>query len=112
MSKTYLQHAPVVWETATTMLASASVAGSALCAGYARITGLLISSASADSGSGLRVWQSTDYGTHWDYWTDYAPSACSGSGFSIELIGNAVKVQFKPDSEADEVRSCWRLRPI
>ena len=112
MSKVYVQNSPVVWESTTAQGATASSSGSMLCGGYARITGVHWASASADSASGLRVWQSADYGANWDYWTDYVPIANSGSAFSVEIIGNAVKVAFKPHSAAASVRTCWRLRPI
>jgi hypothetical protein len=74
--------------------------------------GLFIASASAKSGSGLRIWQSSDNGVNFDYFTDYAPTACSGSGFSIELVGNAAKIDWRTDSAAGVVRTSWRLRPV
>jgi len=112
MSKVYAQTFPIVWSASVAQSAAASSAGSAISHGYARLVGLHIASASADSSSGLRIWQSSNYGTNWDYWTDFVPSASSGSAFSIEIVGNAVKVQFKPHSAAASVRSLWQLRPV
>ena len=56
------------------------------------------------AGSGLRISQSFDRGSNWDYHTDYAPLACSGSAYSIEIIGNAVKIEYHTDSAASQFR--------
>ncbi len=113
MSKIYVQNAPIVWQTSASLAASASSGGSALCGGYARLVGIHIAAASAKAASGLRIWQSTDAGTNWDYYADFVPSACSASAFSIEIIGNAVKVDFRTDGAgASILRSLWQLRPV
>ena len=81
--------------------------------GYARLVGLVISNASAKAASGLRVWQSGDGGDNWDYFSDWTLSACSGSAFSIEIIGNAAKVDFRNGATAASLfRTLWQLRPI
>lgn len=112
MAKIYVQNFPQVLESSASLAASGNVSGSKLCEGFARLVGGLASNASAKAGSGLRVSQSFDGGTNWDYHTDYAPSACSGSAFSIEIIGNAVKVNYITDDAASLFRTLWQLRPI
>jgi len=79
----------------------------------ARIVGTLISSGSLKAGSGLRVSQSSGSETQWDYNSDWAPSACSGSGFSIEVIGDRGKIDVYIGADnADVFRTAWRLRPV
>jgi len=112
MSRVFAQAFPVVWSTAASQAATASAAGSAVSHGYARLVGMHWANASAVSSSGLRIWQSSDMGVNWDFWTDFVPSASSASAFSIEIVGNAVKVQFKPDTAASLLRSLWQLRPV
>ena len=111
--KIYVQKFPEVFATSASLAASASTSGSMVCDGYARIIGGIISSASLKAGSGLRIWQSFNDGLDWDYFTDYVLSACSGSAFSIEIIGNAVKVGICTDGTgAPILRTHWQLRPI
>ncbi len=113
MSKVYVQNFPVVWQSSASLATSGCSGGSALSAGYARLVGGIISAASAKAASGLRIWQSFDSGSNWDFWTDYVPSASSASAFSIEVIGNAVKVDFRTDSAgASILRTLWQLRPV
>jgi len=109
--KVYVQNVPVVWQT-TASLAASTTSGSFICDGYARIVGGLITCTSAVAGSGLRISQSFDRGSNWDYHTDYAPSACFGSAYSIEIIGNAVKIDFVPETTASIFRTAWYLRPV
>ena len=109
--KVYVQNVPVVWQT-TASLAASTTSGSFICDGYARIVGGLITCTSAVAGSGLRISQSFDRGSNWDYHTDYAPSACSGSAYSIEIIGNTVKIEYRTDSAASQFRTLWQLKPI
>jgi len=113
MAKIYCQNFPIVWQTTASLAASGSTGGSALCGGYARLVGGIVSAASAKAASGLRIWQSFDQGTNWDFWSDYVPSASSASAFSIEIIGNAVKVDFRTDATgASILRALWQLRPV
>jgi len=86
--------------------------GSIPCKGYSRLVGMIISSASSLSGSGLRIGQSADLGINFDYWTSFNISACSGSAFSVEIVGDAIQVDFAVDSQADEIRTLWHLRPV
>lgn len=111
--KTNVQQNKIFWQPSGSLAAGASVtSGSISCDGYARITGLFYSSASAKAGSGLRVSQSANGGTNYDFHTDFAPSACSGSSFSVEVVGDVAKVDFIADSQADEYRAIWSLRPV
>ena len=112
--KVYVQKFPPVWESSASMDSNGSqTSGSFWSYGYARLVGLVISSASAKAGSGLRVWQSPDGGANWDYFSDWAPSACSGSAFSIEIIGDAAMIDFRNGATAANLfRTLWQLRPI
>lgn len=113
MSKIYVQGSEEVFINSASIAAGGSVSSEIfITKGYAKITGILISSASAKAGSGLSIWQSGDYGQNWDYRTIYAPTACSGSGFSIEVIGNAAKIDYITDGAANIFRTAWHLRPI
>lgn len=111
--KTAVQRNEIFWQTSGSLAASGSItSGSITCDGFAKVVGIFISSASLKAGSGLRVSQSTDTGANFDYHTDYAPTACSGSAFSIEVTGDAVKIDIVADSEISEYRTIWSLRPI
>jgi hypothetical protein len=114
MAKIYVQNSPCPWGSSASMAASGTQSsGSFPTTGYARLVGTLNSSASLVAGSGLRVEQSTDFGSNWDYASDWAPTACSGSGFSIEIIGDAAKITITNGADnADVFRTAWRLRPV
>lgn len=117
MSKIYIQKFPIVWQQTTASLAASGSIGSGsfLTAGYARLVGIMIASGSgADSGSAVKVYQSADSGSNWDFVTACALSACSGSGFSIEVIGDAAKIEYYADTTAStaEFRTLWMLRPV
>lgn len=113
MAKIYIQHSASAWLSAASMAAAGSqTSGSFVTKGYSRLVGILISSGSLKAGSGLRVSQSLDLGTNYDYNSDWVPSACSGSGFSIEIVGDAAKVDVITDGAADVFRTGWWLRPV
>ena len=115
MSKVYVQKANTAWAVTTASLAAnaSTVSGSFPTQGFARLTGTLISNASLKAGSGLRISQSGDSGSNWDYYTDFVPSTCSGSAFSIELVGNAAKIEAFSDSGSIGIlRTNWILRPV
>lgn len=114
MAKIYLQSSPCVLDTSASIAASGSTTGSLHCAGYARVVGVAISSASLVAGSGIRVEHSCDLGSNWDGIEDLGTlTACSGSLFSACLVGNAVRVTiFNGATDADEVRAQFRLVPI
>lgn len=113
MSKVYVQRANTAWSNTASTASSASInSGSFPTQGFARLVGLFYASASMVATSGLRILQSSDNGSNFDYWTDYAPSVSSGSAFSIELVGNAAKVEVRPSSDASVLRTIWILRPV
>ena len=116
MSKIYVQKFPAIFEYSGSLASSGSLSGSNIKSdGYARIVGGAISSGSGvDSASAIRVKQSFDAGTNWDFITCCALSACSGSAFSIEVVGNMVSVEYWGDTTAStaEVRAWWALRPV
>ncbi len=112
--KLYIQDVPTTGSYNGSLAANAStMACSSLCNGYARLVGGVIGTASLSSGCGLKVSQSFDAGTNWDYQTLYAVGACSASTFSIELAGNAVRVDiFNGATSNASIRSWWGLRPV
>ena len=113
MAKLYVQSEPTVWATSASLAASGScTSGSYACDGYARLVGILATNASAKAASGLRVSQSCDSGSNWDYVYDSVPSACLPSAYTIEVIGNAIKIDYITDSAASQFRTRWMLRPI
>lgn len=113
MATIHVQRFPIVWQTSGSLAAAGSnTSGSQYCHGYARIVGIVYSSASSKAGSGLRISQSADSGSNYDYHTDFEISADSGSAFSIEIVGNRVKVDFATDSAASGFRTLWQLRPV
>lgn len=114
MSKIFVQSSPEVWSRSACITGSTSVnSGSFYTEGYTKLVGMVYSGASAASINGLKISQSSDYGANYDYSTSYAQSACSGSGYSIEIVGNAAKIEFYTDADgANPFRTSWRLRPV
>ena len=113
MSKVYVQATIDVWSaSAPIALAGSVTSGSFITQGYTRLLGILYTDASAKAGSGLRIAQSANWGVNWDYNTDFAPSASSGSAYSIEIVGNAAKIDYITDSAASIFRTAWYLRPV
>jgi hypothetical protein len=95
MSKLYVQGGEPIFRTTASLAISASISGSCICEGYARLVGLFCSDASAAIGaaSGLEIRQSCDYGAHWDSITaSYALAACVSGSINAPLVGNAVRV--------------------
>jgi len=111
VTKIHAQNPQVVWETSSSLSASAN-SGSFVCHGYGRLVGMVYCSASTRAASGLRIRQSADRGINYDYWTDFVISEDSGSAFSIELVGNVADVVFSIDNTASAFRSYWQLRAI
>lgn len=101
-----------VLDTASPLSAAGSIGASALSRGYGWIVGILYADASAKGASGLRVFQSSNGGTNWDFWQDWVPSACSGSIFTASLAGNAVKVEYRTDGAAATFRTLWQLKAV
>jgi hypothetical protein len=115
MSKVYLQKFPIVWESTASLAAGASTtSGSFPIDGYARLIGLITSNASA-AGSGLKIWQGISPSgatASLIYSSNYDLSACSGSAFSIEVIGTVGQIDYVADSAASIFQTVWQLRPI
>ena len=112
MSKIYIQEFKDAYSASGVIPSGGSISGSFISEGYAKLVGMVISNASAKAGSGLRVYQSSNYGRNWDYYTDYVPSACSACGILVDIFGDAVKIEYRTDSQADIFRMAWHLRPI
>lgn len=115
MSKIYVQKTIPVLESTASLAISACVSGSALCAGYARLVGGLIANASSlAAASGFRILQSFNGGTSWDVISaSDAIAACTVYSNSVEIRGNAVRVEFQNAGTAASLfRTGWWLRPI
>lgn len=113
MSNITGQRWPVVLQSSASLLGSGSIGGSALCAGYARIVGIAFVSASTTTGSTVRVYESPDSGSNWDYIYDFDLDEASGSVMSASLHGNAVRVEVRNGADAaSQFRTLWQLRPI
>ena len=110
--KLYVQNYEPVWTTSASLSASAT-SGSFVCAGYRHLLGMITSSTSSVAGSGLSIYQSADYGKTFDWVTTCALGACSCSAIDVEIIGNAGKIEYRPDGGTSSVfRTLWQLRPI
>jgi len=86
--------------------------GPFVTSGYAELVGILFTSSSLVSPSGLRIWQSGDSGSNWDYYTDYAVAAETGCAFTIAIVGDMARIDVRTDSAASVFRTAWRLRPV
>lgn len=113
MGRTYAQATPTVLDYSASLAAAASISASRSSIGYSRLVGVMLSSASSAAGCSLLVDQSPDGGTNWNQTTACDLSTDSGSGFSIEIVGDAVRVRFVNGADsASTVRALWQLRPI
>lgn len=113
MAKIYVQKFPAVLVSSASFVATACPSGSMLCGGYSRIVGIVYAGCTMDTGSAIRVEQSADKGTNWDYKTEYSMSACSGSAFSINIVGNAVRVTMRSSTcNVNPFRTLWQLCPV
>lgn len=113
MTRTYAQSVVNILTYSASLAAAASISGSLSSVGYARLVGTLFSSASSAAGCSLMIDQSGDGGTNWDQLSACDISTESGSGFSIELVGDAVRVRFHTaDDDASAIRALWTLRPV
>jgi hypothetical protein len=114
--KTAVQRTTNVIKFSGSLAGGACLLGNAACSvGFARISGIGYTDASSVAASGLTFWQSADDGTNWDYVTPCALAACSacGAGFSIEVVGEAMKVEFRNGADdASNLRLNFNLRPI
>lgn len=116
MSKIYAQQIETVLLSASTITPTGSISGSLISQGHAKLLGTLYSSMSAaiGAGSGINILESSDYGLNWDVLSaSYPIKAVTASAFSIDIKGNAVKVQiWNGASSASVFRTNWYLRPI
>ncbi len=115
MGKLYVQKFPEVLAYDSGSVGSGcTLTGSFLCSGYSQIVGFLTSSGSLNSSSGLRIHQSVNKGTDWDY---LSASQVSATGFSasymVDIFGDAVRVQFiNGGTTAASLRMLFQLKPV
>ncbi len=113
MAKIYVQNFPTVFQSSASFLSTACPSGSAISNGYARIIGVAYAGCTMDAASGISVYQSADGGSNWDYVSQWSLSASSGSAFSIEIVGDAVKVIVRSSTcNVNPFRTLWQLRPV
>lgn len=115
MGRTYAQAPVNVWDISTSLIAASSlVSASFACEGYARLVGMAYSDASMSGACGIWIQQSGASTPNWDMDYKSALSACSGSGFSIEIVGRYARIGVYTGATcaASALRSYWTLRPI
>jgi len=116
MAKIHVLNTPTVLDTTAAQTAKGYTSGSLVCDGFSRLVGLLYSNASAavGSASGLVIRQSADGGANWDVVSaSYQVTASAASVFNVNLLGNAVKVEFWNGATAASLFRCsFRLMPI
>lgn len=114
MAKIYAQNFPIVFQSTASLAAAGSTSGSLICNGYATLQGLFLTDASTQTGSGLQVQQSADYGVTWDYTSaSDAVAASIITACSAEIFGNAVKVTWRNGADAASTpRILFQLRPV
>jgi len=107
------QHPEVLRYSGSLAAGASSLSGSWIGSGYGVVRGLIYSSASLESASGLRVQQSTDTGLTWDYVSSSDMAASGTSIWQYTLYGNAVRVILKMGITASgTVRTLWQNIPI
>jgi len=106
------QRTGVVLSYSGSMAVGETITASARSIGYARIVGVVYADQAGESGSGLLIEQSIDYGINWDYCTGCFVSACDGEGYSIEIVGDSVRCSYTNGSAIADVRTRWYMRPI
>jgi hypothetical protein len=112
MSRIYAQAIEPVWETTASLAVNANVSGSAVCEGMAKLVGIAWANASTNA-SKFQIWQSSNRGANWDYVTNYTISPSTASAFSVDIVGNAVKVSCSNGATAASLfRAYFALRPI
>ena len=115
MSKLQVQQFPVVLRHSGSLAEGASsLSGCLISTGYSVLRGLLFSTASLETASGIRVRQSTDSGSNWDETSLSSMVTNSGaSAYQYNIYGNAVQVIVKMGvSASGTVRTLWQLVPI
>lgn len=113
MARIYSQKMPVVFEYSGSLAADAELSGSLICNGYARLVGMIVSTASSE-GSGLGIRQSADYGQNFNLTTasDAISTGAGSTSHSVEILGNAVLIDYENGSESASVYAFYTLRPI
>ncbi len=113
MSKIFAQKTENVLNSTTALLASGSISGSLVCEGFTKIMGMVISNASLDDASSIRLYQSMSHGASWDVIGDFIQTACTACPYTCPLYGNAIKVLVKNGTGAASIfRTNWYLLPI
>lgn len=115
MSKTSVQDTVILLEAVSPCLsAGASIAGSAISDGFAKLIGLFRSDVDTETASGLRIEQSADFGSNWDLVSASDLVAASTiTACAVDIVGNAVKVTIiSGGSAASALRTSWRLYPV
>ena len=110
MAKIYVQQSTSAFNYNSSLATAGSTSGSFFTAGYSAIGGMAISTASLAT---IRLYQSIN-GTNWDYWQDFALSACSGSTYSASVAGKYAMVTACGGATASSasVRVYFFMRPI
>lgn len=112
MAKIFVQDTEEVLSASSALAINGTVSGSAHCRGYAKLVGIACTNASSTA-SGIRIQQSSNYGANWDIETLYTITACTGSTFSVDITGNAVRVSASNGATAASLVRMWfGLRPI
>lgn len=114
MAKIHVQSMPEVLQYSGSLAANGSISGSAYCNGYAKLVGWCWSSCTSETASGLRIHQSVDSGSNWEIVSaSDALTADASAACGVDIIGNAVKVEFKMGAAAAcGVRAIFQLRPV
>lgn len=115
MSNIKAQPFQVVFQlTSGCFTANGASSGSLICDGYSKLVGFITTDASLVAACGLKLRQSVDGGTNWDYVSASDTVAEGGSAAcSVEIIGDAVRVDVVTgDDEASAMRFGFFLRPI
>ena len=110
MAKIFVQKSPSAFDYNSSLAIGGSTSGSFSTMGYTMIGGMAISTASMAT---IRLYQSID-GTNWDYYQDFALSACSGSVYSASVSGKwgMVAACGGATASAASARIYFFLRPI
>lgn len=115
MAKIWIQAAPCPWGYDGGITSNLCInSGSFSIRGYSRLTGIVFTDEALDPASGVTVQQSIDDGSNWDYVYKNTVSASTGSGFSVETVGEYARILLWATSNVDatSVRTAWFLRPV
>jgi hypothetical protein len=112
--RTYAQSCHSVVNFSGSLAAAEILSGSQPAQGFAKLVGIAYTDAVSETGSGMLIQQSADQGENWDIISSSnLASASAASSFSVDVVGNAVKVSLTNGAgTASEVRCNFYLRPI